>query len=126
GWLALFGGLFDPSRPALDVEDALRIAVRGLASVRNVAEREKILHALGKEIGRTVIGSDRERYAAGWVDRLRERVEDVIRAARPPVPARPAEPAPPGDEPRTTEPAPADVVTPQVPPRESAVMVREA
>lgn len=80
GWLALL----DPTTDhiASNLKGAVQIAVRGLASMRPIEDRERILLALAGELARTVNDPDRDRYAARWVDRLREQIEDVIRASR--------------------------------------------
>jgi hypothetical protein len=84
GWLRLFGAMLSPVRASssLPLHGAMRIAARGLASMEFV-ERETILAALRKEIERAMDSSQGEQIAATWIDRMREGIEEELRAFQP-------------------------------------------
>ncbi len=83
GWLRLFGSLLTPDRAvfAPPQEDAMRIVARGLASTE-FDERETILAALRKELELMKQAPEGEAFAATWIDRLRESIEEVLRSCR--------------------------------------------
>jgi len=66
----------------LPLDEAMRIAARGLASME-FAERETILAALRREIQQTSVSENAEVVAAGWIDRMREMIEEELRAFTP-------------------------------------------
>ena len=100
-WLEAYLGVpeFDPdiAAPVIELPDPSEVA-RGLASLP-CPERETIFVALAREIGQSLGLPDGDALPAERIDRLREEVEDIIRAARlrtlgPPAPVEqpPAEP----------------------------------
>jgi hypothetical protein len=84
GWQRLFAPLLSPARApsALPLDESMRIAARGLASLE-FGERETILAALRLEIQSASVNEHAEVVAAGWIDRIREMIEEELLAFTP-------------------------------------------